>query len=215
MGGLGAGRNRTAGWLDEGAAVADRQDALVAGGLQGRAHHDLVVPAGFQPADVLQEVRRLHPRRPHLEVGCDPLARADQHGVGQDFRDGRAGQDARTQRLQLFVRRLRQRLGQSGQDARPGLDQRHLEAALVEHFQPVESQRRRGVVQFCRQLHARGPAADDGDPHIGLGLGVIGQGARHPQAVVEQPVAERVRHLLVVEEGGVLGCAGRVEIIGD
>ena len=78
-------------------------------------------------------------------------------------------EELHTQRFQLLVRRLRQLFGQRRQDARPGLDQRDLEAPFIEDVEAVVLQRRGGVVEFGRKLDPGRSATDDADPHVGVG----------------------------------------------
>jgi hypothetical protein len=83
-------------------------------------------------------------------------------------------------------------VGQRRQDARAGLDQRHLQALFVEHLQPVKAQRRSGGIELGGQFDAGSAAADDGDARKGIGLRVSRHLARHAQALVEQAAAEAI-----------------------
>jgi hypothetical protein len=111
--------------------------------------------------------------------------------------------------------RRRQLFRQGGQDARPGLDQRHFEPLFVERLKPVEAQRRCRVEQLGGQLDAGSPAADHGDADMLVGRRIGAHRARDAQAMVEQAVAEPVSLGAVVEDHAILADARRAEVIGD
>ena len=117
------------------------------------------------------------------------------------------------QTLQQAVRGARDALGQGRQDARPRLDEVDADVALrVDALQPVAHERAGGLVQLRRQLHARGPGADDGHLQLrrpqGLGLHV------GTQAGIHQATVEALRLLGRLQRDGMLGHAWGAEVVG-
>ena len=162
---------------------------------------------------VCQHVGALDARRPDPQIGFDQLARFGDHAFGGGFHHLLAGDHPHAQRFQLLVRRLGQLFRQRRQDARPRLDQGHLQPAFVEHFQAVMTQLGGGIVELGRQFHAGGAAADNIHPHHGVGVGILAQGARDPQAMIQQLGAEAVGLQPAVQEDAMLRHALGAEIV--
>ena len=74
---------------------------------------------------------------------------------------------------------------------------------------------RSGIVQFGRQFHARGAGANDRHAHEGGGGGLIAEGARDTQAVVEQPVPKAIGLRAIIQEQTVFARPGRAVVVGD
>src|SRR6185437_5730557 len=108
---------------------------------------------------------------------------------------------------------LGQFLRQGRQDARAGLDQRHSQATLVEHLQPVVLERGGGVAKLGGEFNPGGAAADDGDIDIGGRGGIVGKRARDAQAMVEQLEPEAVGLFAVLKKQAIARDAGRAEVV--
>ncbi|MCY1508031.1 hypothetical protein D9M68_423290 [compost metagenome] len=212
MRGLGARRHVALAAVAEraGRAVAEGEDVVVEGGLQGGAHQQLVDPVAFQPVQVLQQRRRANAGRPHLQARRNVLAGAGVQAVGRHLADRRAGHDAHAELLQGPVHRAADPLGQRRQHARAGLDQGDAHVLRLDAVQPVGGQFVGGVVQFGGQLHAGRPGADYGHADLLAAL-VPGVGA---QVVVEHLAMEAFGLLAGVEEDAVLGGALGAEVVG-
>ncbi|MCY1535484.1 hypothetical protein D9M68_708910 [compost metagenome] len=97
-----------------GRAVAEGEDVVVAGGLQGRAHHQLVDAVAFQSVQILQQRRCANARRPDLEAGGDLLALCRQQAIGGHLLDCRAGHHGDAKLFQGVVHRGTDALRQGG-----------------------------------------------------------------------------------------------------
>ncbi|MNG07300.1 hypothetical protein D3C84_905930 [compost metagenome] len=91
--------------LRAGRAVTEGEDVLVAGGLQGWQHLQLIDAVGFQAIDVLEEARCTNPGSPDFQAGLDLLAVGRDQAVGRDFTDRCIGHDVDPELLQGFMHR--------------------------------------------------------------------------------------------------------------
>ena len=211
---LGARRDRPAfAFGDMIGTIADGENPVIKGGLQRRPNDKLVVAGRLQPADLVEEFGALHACRPHHDVGGDGFAIPGVDGIGRRRGHLRCGEHPHAKRFELGGRGGGEFFGQCRQDARPGLDQRHLQALFVEHLQPVKAQGRGGRIEFSRKLHPGCAAADDGNTGKGIGIRIGGHRPRHAQALVEQAAAEAIGIGTRIERNRVFAHPRRAEII--
>jgi len=85
------------------------------------------------------------------------LAAGERHSLGGDGGDARLGADGDVKPGKELRRRIRQPLGQSGQDARPGLDDGELDR-LVE-IEAVEAKAASSRIDLCSSAASSTPVA--------------------------------------------------------
>ncbi len=221
LGGLGARRDRlvVAVRLEKG-AVADHEHPVVALGLQGRGHFDLVDPVECEAFQLADEIRCLDAGGPYHEVGADGFVVLGDQCVLGGARHHHAGTHRHAERFQAFLGGGGHPLGEAGQNPRQRFHHRHLELLAVQVFVAVQLEHGHRMVDFRRQLDAGGAAADDRHGHrlvavVGVQAGVhkalaealrLGAGI-HEQAVVAHPggaevvaLAAHGDHQIVVED---------------
>ena len=94
MRGLGARRHRPlVARPGAGGAVAEREDVLVAAGLERLVDHQLVAAVDLEAVERGEPGRALDARGPDDQVGRDQLARPGEHALGGDFGDLLGGAD--------------------------------------------------------------------------------------------------------------------------
>jgi hypothetical protein len=212
--GLGARRHgRRVARPGTGGAVTQREDVVVARGLQGRAHDEPVELVGLEPGQPGEKIRRLDARRPDHELGRDHDAAGEPHAVCQHLGHARAHMQVDAETLEQPDRRLRQPLGQRRENARRRLDQ--VDADVLVRVDAVEAEGDelpRRLVQLGGQLRARGAGADDGhmqllwSQRLCLRVG--------PDAGIDEAPMEASRVLGRVQRQGMLPDAGRAEVVG-
>ena len=69
-------------------AVTKGENIVIAGGLQGRAHHQLVDAVGFQPGNVFQKARCTNAGGPYLQACRNDLAVFGDQAIGRHFAHG-------------------------------------------------------------------------------------------------------------------------------
>ncbi|MNF57799.1 hypothetical protein D3C84_393400 [compost metagenome] len=211
--GLGARRHVAAfaAGLRAGGAVAEGEDIVVAGGLQGRAHLQLVDPVALQAVEILEEAGCANPRGPDLEAGGDGVALGGEQGIAGHLADRCIGHDRHAEAFQGLVHRLADPLRQCRQHPRSGFDQGDAHVFRANAVQAIGRQLMRRMVQFGGQFHARGAGADDGHADLFCGLALAGVGA---QVVAEQLAMEALGLLAGVEKQAVFGGACGAEVVG-
>ncbi|MNE04780.1 hypothetical protein D3C80_973240 [compost metagenome] len=210
VGGLGAGRHELAVRLRAGGAVADDEDVLVTGGLQGLFHHQLVDAVGLEARYLLHEVRRLDARGPHHEVCFNQLPILGVQTLGSGFGDHGGGAHVHPELDQLLVGGAADALRQGRQDAGACLHQCHLEAVGGEVLEAVGIELLHRVVELGGEFDAGGAATHDGDLHLVTGLVFGGE----LQEAVHHAVVEAVRLGGAVQEDAVILDALGVEVVG-
>ena len=194
-----------------GTAIAQRKNALVAGGLQGLAHLQLVAATGLQARYTRQHIGRLDTRRPHHQVGLDQLAFTGAQAPGLGRRNPGIHPHLHPETGQFVTRLGGYALRQGRQDGGPRLYQGDPHVFGPDIGQSVVREPFRRVVQFRRQFHAGSPGAHDGDAQQ-----LIVVGARiEPQEAVEHTLVELLGVLRVVEEDTVFSDPGGAEVVGN
>ena len=201
-------------WRGVARAVAQREDAGVFLGLERVGHDDLVVPVGLEP-QTGQEIGALYSGGPDDQVGLDHLAGFRDELARSGFDHLHPGAHRHAKLFQLVSGCRRKLVRQGGENAPAGLQQGHAHPALVEDFKTVVPERACRIVELCRQLHARRPAADDRHAHLLVGTRIVHHGPADPQTVVQQPRAEAVGLFAAVEVEAMLLHAGHAEIVRD
>ncbi len=197
-----------------GGAIAERENVVVARGLQSRAHHQLVDPVGLEPADLLQGLGRLDAGGPHDQLGVDDAAVGELHAGRQHRTDLGADMHHDAELLEQPGGGARHALGQGRQDARRGVDQMDAHVAVgLDAVEPVGDQLARALMQLGGELDPGGAGADDRDREL-VGAERLGLGVR-ADAGIDQPAVEALGLVGRIQAQRVFGHARRAEIIGQ
>ena len=196
-----------------GGAITDREHVVVARRLQRWTHDELVDAIGLQPIELVQEFRRLHPRRPDDELGRNELAARETDAVLQHLGDAgrRADADLHFGQELLGLRCDARRQCRQHAVGRFDQDQTHV-LVDVDAVEAVRHQRPRRVVQLRRELDAGGAGADDRDMQL-LGPQRLGLGVGTNVGVDETPMKPRGLRR-IVEGNREFARARRAEVVG-
>ena len=128
-----------------------------------------------------------------------------------------------TEALQLPARLVRQRFGEGGQHAWPGLDEQDARLARIDVAKVAGQRMPRDFRERAREFRARGSGADHGERQAGIALGRIGRGFRlfesgQHAAPDQERVVERLEPggkllPLIVSEVGVRGAARDEKVV--
>ena len=196
--------------LGTGGAVAEGEDVVVAGGLQGRADHQLVDTVAFQAAYFVQELRCLDARRPDFQAGRDEVAVSRVEPVRRHFADRCIGQYGHSQVAQCLMHRLADTLGQRRQHPRAGFDQRDVDVLGLDPIQAVGCQLARRMVKLGGEFDAGRSCTDDGHAD-GVVLALAGVRAH---VMAEQLAVEAFGLGAGIEENAVFRSALGAEVVG-
>ena len=215
MRGLGARRHDCVAFRPRtGGAIADGKNVVVARGLQGLAHHQLIARIGLEPIEILQKGRRLHAGRPDHELGIDnaPVRKPD--AVLHHGGDARGCINFHAESTEQLGRGSRDARRQSRQNAVGGLDQVQRDVAIgINAVEAEGDELARRLVQFGGELDAGGAGADDRDLKLpGVQRFVL---VLRPHAGIDQPGVKSRGLLRGLQANGVIGNARRAEIVGE
>jgi hypothetical protein len=187
---------------------------LVALRLQGLMYDQAVDAIRFQTVEVLEEVGRLDPSRPHYQLGWEKHLVAEFYTVRRHLGNSRIAAYLDTQIAKQACRVARQMLWQSRKNSRPRLDHGDPDQLFeVDIVEVVRGYLPHRLVKFGRQFNAGRAGTDDGAMKLSgrqrLAL-CIGAKARVYHAVVE---ADGL--LSAIKRNRIPGGARRSKIVAD
>jgi len=141
-------------------AVAQNKNVVVARGLQGRTHEELVDAVALEPVQVGEKLRRLHAGRPHHELSRNEISDDELHAGRAHFADTGGSPHVHGKAGEEFLRGVRQALRKRGKNAIGSFDQRDLDIFLgIDAVEAVGNQLARAVMELGRKLGAGGAPA--------------------------------------------------------
>ena len=168
----------------------------------------------LEPVEVGEHVGALDARRPHHELGGYEIPVLQLDALVGDLDHARAGLDVHVQVAKGFGHALRDALGQCGNDAVRGLDERDLDVLLrVDLVETVGHEPARRLMQLGGKLSPGRARADDRHIQLPRAHGAFLRERTH--AGVDQAAVEPLGLFGRVQHDRVLFDARRIESVAD